>query len=167
MMPTWHCQDSLSNWGSWHLGGWRPRSGGVKRSLRSGQSVRSSSAKCTRLHNVVQYLFVINYVVGQLATNTDTRNDGTDNQMNRVDETEFGLDWSKLTGGGTICKHKKEYFYLSQGLMYLSNTRLTLPWNLGPNSIEGGNLTKSWTIVAEINRCVREPVKNVLAEFVR
>ena len=75
------------------MGEWRPQSGGLKRSLRSGQSVRSSSATCTRLHNAVQYFFVIiNYVVGQLATNTDTRNDGTDNQMNRVDETEFGLD---------------------------------------------------------------------------
>ena len=64
----------------------------MKRSLRSGQSVRSSSGTCTRLHNAVQYFFVINYVVGQLATNTDTRIDETDNQMNRVDETEFGLD---------------------------------------------------------------------------
>ena len=63
----------------------------MKRSLRSGQSVRSSSGTCTRLHNAVQYFFVIN-LVGQLATNTDTRGDETDNQMNRVDETEFGLD---------------------------------------------------------------------------
>ena len=76
-------------------------------------------------------------------SNTDTRVDETDNQMNRVDETEFGLDGSKLTGGrGLSGNIKKEYFYLSQGLMYLSNTRLTLPWNLGQNSIEGGNLTK-------------------------
>ena len=39
-------------------------------------------------------------------SNADTRVDETDNQMNRVDETEFGLDGSKLTGGeGAIWKH--------------------------------------------------------------
>ena len=45
---------------------------------------------------------IFNYVVGQLATNTDTRIDETDNQLKRVDETEFGKDWSKLTGGGYL-----------------------------------------------------------------